>query len=81
MGQLTKEIAGRELTLEAGVRFVAQQLLEEGGVVTVSIHRWDPFAVTSEDESALSIQGLSLDEADRLVAAFDGPGADRVRIW
>jgi hypothetical protein len=81
MPAVTRTIAGREITLEPGVRYVAQQLLEDGGVVTISIHRWDPFSLASEPEPAARIEGLSLDEADRFVVEFRAESEERVRTW
>ena len=77
----TKTIAGRKVTLDKGVRYVASRPWIEGGrrdyPIWIRRHDRDPFG-----HPVMTIDGLSYDEANRFLLAFNnGPLSFDGRVW
>lgn len=74
----TRTIEGHEITLEAGVRYVATRPMGTGSPVSIRTEA-ELFAGPT---ATITIQGLTLDAADRFLAAFnDGRVSFAGRIW
>jgi hypothetical protein len=75
----TKTIADRKLTLQSGVRYMASRPFAHRGrrVYPVTI---EPVGVN--DGAAVRVEGLSYEQANRLVNAFNnGPMSFDGRVW
>lgn len=78
IGSLTKTTAGHEITLEAGVRYIAVRPMCEGGskLFNVYVER------ISDGKTASKISGLTYDQANELLNAFNnGPTSFEGRVW
>ncbi len=77
MAKTTREIAGHELTLEEGVRYLATRPLDGApGPFDVSIHLHDT------REVVLTVPGLLREQADALLRAFNnGRTSFEGRVW
>ena len=78
----TQVIAGHEITLESGTRYIASRPIADSGrrVFPVSIRPLTPD--WREIRPDVIIYDLSLDEADKLVNAFNnGASSFEGRVW
>ena len=72
MPRIARCIEGRALSLEEGERYLAEQLILDGGGLTVAIYSWNPVMATWGTDPAAMVEDLSLEEADAFVARFNG---------
>lgn len=77
----TKRIAGRRITLLDGVRYIATRPMgpPPGKPITVTIQ---PMVGAPLEAEEVRIAGLTYDEANRLLGAFNnGPMSFDGRVW
>ena len=78
----TKTIAGRKITLTRGQRYMAGRPFAERGRKTYPVTIYDITTGFNFHNTAGRIDGLTYDEANRLLEAFNnGPTSFDGRVW